>query len=92
MRPGITGWAQVNGRNAQSWEDRFRLDTWYVDNLGPLLDLRILAVTAWRVLTRHGISADGEATMPEFRPEETSEAPIERPVVEPTPSVLQAAE
>lgn len=73
VRPGITGWAQINGRNAQSWEDRFRLDTWYVDNLGLLLDLRILAVTAWRVLTRHGISADGEATMPEFRPGRTSE-------------------
>lgn len=73
VRPGITGWAQVNGRNAQSWDDRFRMDTWYVDNLGLLLDLRILAITAWRVLSRHGISADGEATMPEFRPGRTSE-------------------
>lgn len=66
VRPGITGWAQVNGRNALTWEDKFRLDTWYVDNVAFLLDLRILALTAWRVLARHGISADGEATMPEF--------------------------
>ncbi len=66
VRPGITGWAQVNGRNALTWEDKFRLDAWYVDNVAFLLDLRILALTAWRVLARHGISADGEATMPEF--------------------------
>lgn len=66
LRPGITGWAQVNGRNAVSWEERFKLDVWYVDNRSFWLDLRILVVTTWRVLTRQGISAAGEATMPEF--------------------------
>ncbi|MBL8384248.1 MAG: sugar transferase [Burkholderiales bacterium] len=66
VRPGITGWAQIHGRNAQSWEDRFRLDVWYVDHQSFLLDLRILARTALTVLAREGISAAGEATMPKF--------------------------
>lgn len=66
VRPGITGWAQVNGRNALSWEDKFALDVWYVDHLSPALDLRILALTAWKVLRREGISAQGQATMGEF--------------------------
>jgi lipopolysaccharide/colanic/teichoic acid biosynthesis glycosyltransferase len=64
--PGITGWAQVNGRNAQSWDERFKMDIWYVDNRSMLLDLRILGMTVCKVLTREGISADGEATMHRF--------------------------
>jgi lipopolysaccharide/colanic/teichoic acid biosynthesis glycosyltransferase len=67
VRPGITGWAQVNGRNALSWEERFALDVWYVDNRGLLLDLRIMALTIARVLRRDGISAAGEATMSKFK-------------------------
>ncbi|HYD98266.1 MAG TPA: sugar transferase [Alphaproteobacteria bacterium] len=66
VRPGITGWAQVNGRNALSWEERFELDVWYVDNRSLRLDLRILALTVRQVLRRDGISADGHATMPRF--------------------------
>jgi len=66
VKPGITGWAQVNGRNAITWEEKFTLDVWYVDNRSFLLDLKILAMTAWKVLKREGISAGGEATMPEF--------------------------
>lgn len=66
VRPGITGWAQVNGRNALSWEEKFALDIWYVDNRSFRLDLKILALTVLRVLFRSGISAEGEATMPRF--------------------------
>lgn len=66
VKPGITGWAQVNGRNAIAWEEKFALDIWYVDNRSFWLDLKILAMTAWKVLRREGISARGEATMPEF--------------------------
>ena len=66
VRPGITGWAQVNGRNAISWEEKFRLDVWYVDHGTLRLDLAILWRTMRRVLQRHGISADGDATMPKF--------------------------
>lgn len=66
VRPGITGWAQVNGRNALSWEDRFTLDVWYVDHRTLRLDLKILWLTLIRVLRREGINADGHATMPEF--------------------------
>jgi sugar transferase EpsL len=66
VRSGITGWAQVNGRNALTWEEKFTLDVWYVDNCSLTLDLRILAMTVWKVLTREGISAEGHATMPEF--------------------------
>lgn len=65
-KPGITGWAQINGRNAISWDEKFRLDTWYVDHQGVWLDIRIIALTVWRVLRREGISAAGEATMPRF--------------------------
>lgn len=64
--PGITGWAQVNGRNATDWETRFALDLWYVDHWSPLLDLKILAKTVATVLRRSGISREGHATMPEF--------------------------
>ncbi len=67
VRPGITGWAQVNGRNALSWDQKFALDIWYVDNRSFLLDLRILAMTALKVVKRDGISAAGEATMAPFR-------------------------
>lgn len=66
MRPGITGWAQVNGRNAISWEDRFKLDVWYVDNQSFLLDIKILYLTIKKVLARDGISGEGEATMSKF--------------------------
>jgi lipopolysaccharide/colanic/teichoic acid biosynthesis glycosyltransferase len=66
VRPGITGWAQVNGRNAVSWEERFKLDLWYVDHRSLWLDLRILWLTVRKVLVREGISAQGEATMPRF--------------------------
>jgi len=66
VRPGITGWAQVNGRNAISWEEKFALDVWYVDNRSFWLDLRILALTFAKVLRRSGVSAAGEATMPRF--------------------------
>jgi lipopolysaccharide/colanic/teichoic acid biosynthesis glycosyltransferase len=66
VRPGITGWAQVNGRNAISWEEKFALDVWYVDNRSLLLDFRILALTLLKVFRREGISAAGEATMPRF--------------------------
>ena len=65
-RPGVTGWAQVNGRNAISWEEKFELDVWYVDHQTFWLDIRILLVTMGKVFQRDGISADGEATMEEF--------------------------
>lgn len=66
VRPGITGWAQVNGRNALTWPQKFELDVWYVENRSLWLDLRILWLTARSVLRREGISAAGEATMPAF--------------------------
>ena len=66
VRPGITGWAQINGRNALTWEEKLALDTWYVDNWSFLLDLRILVNTLLRVVRRDGISQTGHATMPEF--------------------------
>ena len=66
VRPGITGWAQVNGRNAVSWDERFRLDVWYVDHRSLWLDLKILWLTTRKVVVREGISAQGEATMPRF--------------------------
>ncbi|HQX90075.1 MAG: sugar transferase [Moraxellaceae bacterium] len=65
-RPGVTGWAQVNGRNAISWDDKFALDVWYVDNQSLWLDIKILFMTVKKVLIRDGISADGEATMSKF--------------------------
>jgi lipopolysaccharide/colanic/teichoic acid biosynthesis glycosyltransferase len=67
VRPGLTGWAQINGRNATTWEERFRLDVWYVENHSFLLDLRIMLVTCWKVFRREGISAEGQATMPAFQ-------------------------
>ena len=67
VRPGITGWAQVNGRNALEWDDRLALDVWYVDNRSMGLDLKIMWKTVAQVLGRHGVSAEGHATMPEFK-------------------------
>lgn len=66
VKPGITGWAQVNGRNALSWPERLELDAWYVENRSVWLDLKIILMTAWRVINRAGISAPGAATMPRF--------------------------
>ena len=66
VRPGITGWAQVNGRNALDWEQRFELDLWYVEHGSFWLDLRIIAMTAWRVLRPQGIAQPGQATMSKF--------------------------
>ncbi len=66
VRPGITGWAQVNGRNMLSWDEKFRLDVWYIDNHSIWLDVKILWLTVIRVLRREGVSAPGEATMHKF--------------------------
>jgi lipopolysaccharide/colanic/teichoic acid biosynthesis glycosyltransferase len=66
VRPGITGWAQVNGRNAITWEEKFKLDVWYVDNWSLWLDIKIIFMTIWKIFKREGISADDHATMPEF--------------------------
>jgi lipopolysaccharide/colanic/teichoic acid biosynthesis glycosyltransferase len=66
VRPGVTGWAQVNGRNALSWEEKFELDVWYVENRTLWLDIKILFFTVWRVIKRDGISQDGEVTMSKF--------------------------
>lgn len=67
VRPGVTGWAQINGRNALSWEDRFRLDVWYVDNLSFGLDLKIIFATVAKVIRREGVSEDGHVTMTKFK-------------------------
>ena len=67
VKPGITGWAQVNGRNLLSWEEKFDLDVWYVDNRSLLLDIKILILTVWKVIKREGISANNHATMELFR-------------------------
>jgi lipopolysaccharide/colanic/teichoic acid biosynthesis glycosyltransferase len=67
VQPGITGWAQINGRNTLAWEEKFRLDVWYVDHRSFWLDLRILLITIWRVISREGITAAGEASMAPFR-------------------------
>lgn len=68
VKPGITGWTQINGRNALSWEEKFKLDVWYVDHWTLWLDLKILVRTIWKVFQREGISADGHVTMPKFQP------------------------
>ena len=73
VRPGVTGYAQVNGRNAISWEQKFALDTWYVNNQSLWLDIKILAKTVKQVLIKDGISAAGEATMSKF----TGSEPVE---------------
>lgn len=67
VRPGITGWAQINGRNAISWEEKFKLDVWYVENQSFSLDVKILFLTIKKVFIKDGISAEGEATMSKFR-------------------------
>lgn len=64
--PGLTGWAQVNGRNALSWDQKFALDVWYVDHNSLWLDIKIIAMTVWKLIKREGISAEGHVTMPEF--------------------------
>jgi lipopolysaccharide/colanic/teichoic acid biosynthesis glycosyltransferase len=66
VRPGITGWAQINGRNAITWEEKFQYDVWYVDHASFRLDLSILLITVWKVLSRQGINSPGQATMPNF--------------------------
>ena len=66
LKPGVTGWAQVNGRNAISWEDKFKMDIWYVDNQSLYLDIKIILMTIKKVLCRADINANGEATMPKF--------------------------
>lgn len=68
VRPGVTGWAQVNGRNSADWQEKLAMDTWYVDNISLWLDLKILLRTVAAVFRRHGISAEGHATAPEFNP------------------------
>lgn len=74
VRPGITGWAQVNGRNAISWEEKFRLDVWYVDHRSFWLDLKILWMTVQKVFRREGINQAGQATMEEFMGSKTGES------------------
>lgn len=74
--PGITGWAQVNGRNALSWEEKLSLDVWYVDNRSFLLDVKILVLTIGSVIGRGGVSASGHATMPEFNPNHDQSSPL----------------
>ncbi len=71
VRPGITGWAQVNGRNALTWDEKFKLDVWYVDNRSLWLDVRILFMTLQRVVQREGINAAGDASMPKFEGNKT---------------------
>ena len=66
-RPGITGWAQINGRNALTWEDKFALDVWYVDHYSFCIDLKILALTVWKIIKREGINQPGLATVEEFK-------------------------
>jgi lipopolysaccharide/colanic/teichoic acid biosynthesis glycosyltransferase len=73
VRPGITGWAQVNGRNAISWEDKFKLDVWYVDNQSFWLDIKILLLTVKKVFVREGISSSDHVTMPEFKGSENED-------------------
>jgi len=66
VRPGITGWAQMHGRNTLTWEEKFQLDVWYVDHRSLCLDLRVVLMTVWQVMRGHGVSAEGHATMTEF--------------------------
>jgi len=74
MLPGITGWAQVNGRNAIGWEEKFKLDVFYIDNQNFWFDIKILFLTIWKIIKRDGISAKGEATMPFFTGENKDKA------------------
>jgi lipopolysaccharide/colanic/teichoic acid biosynthesis glycosyltransferase len=83
VRPGLTGWAQVHGRNTLAWEEKFRLDVWYVDHQSLALDLRILWVTVWQVASGRGVSAAGEAPMTEFVGEPGSEVRDQRSALRP---------
>ena len=74
VRPGVTGWAQINGRNAISWEEKFKLDVWYVENHSFWLDLKVIYLTLKKVIVREGISADGHVTMPPFTGQEKNES------------------
>ena len=74
VKPGLTGWAQVNGRNTLTWEERFELDLWYVENWSFWLDLKIISMTVWRVLRREGINQTGSVSMEKFRGSRPSEA------------------
>ena len=67
VKPGITGWAQVNGRNALNWDARFKLDVWYVDHHSFMLDIKIIFLTIWKILKREGINQPGQATMEKFK-------------------------
>lgn len=67
VKPGLTGWAQINGRNAITWEDKFKLDVWYVDNRSLWLDIKIIFMTVWKIFKREGINQPGQATAEEFR-------------------------
>jgi sugar transferase EpsL len=67
VKPGITGWAQVNGRNTITWEEKFKLDVWYVDHWSVWLDIKIIGMTIWKILKREGINHPGQATMEEFK-------------------------
>lgn len=78
VKPGVTGWAQINGRNALSWDEKFALDVWYVDNRSLALDVKIVALTVLKVVRRDGISAAGEATMGEFMGDAEKAAPRKR--------------
>ena len=82
VRPGLTGWSQVNGRNAIGWPEKLAFDTWYVDNRSFALDMKILAMTVARVLARSGIAAEGSETMPEFRGNEEPAPGAHRPFTE----------
>jgi sugar transferase EpsL len=74
VKPGITGWAQVNGRNAITWEDKFKMDVWYVDHQSFGLDFKIILLTIWKILKREGISQPGHATMEEFKGTEVAQS------------------
>lgn len=76
MKPGITGWAQINGRNTISWEEKFKLDVWYVDNWSILLDLKILFKTLIKVFVREGINQEGNATVEPFRGSNNDGGPL----------------
>lgn len=78
VKPGVTGWAQINGRNALSWDEKFALDVWYVDNRSLWLDLKIVFRTFFKVFARSGISHSGDATMPEFSGDNVAENSKER--------------
>ena len=83
--PGITGWAQVNGRNELSWEDKFRLDVWYVDNWSFVLDLKILLMTLMKVIRREGISQPGYSTAEEFLGSSGISKEAQPAIIEPYP-------